>query len=129
MEELTFNDHIMQQATYLIVWVHWLLIINLSSIIFIWKHVEARYVLGAMLFNLPLIMYLFDTFGWVRILGLSHIIVWTPLLIYLWLRRENIKLKTSFGVYITTLFFTDAFSLVIDYIDLVRYFVGDVKLS
>jgi len=82
-----------------------------------------------MLFNMPLIMYLFDTIGWVRIPGLSYIIVWTPLLIFLWLRRENIKLKTPFRIYITTLYFTNAFSLLIDYIDLVRYFVGDVKLS
>lgn len=125
MEELTFHDHIMQQAPYLRVWVGWLVIFNISAIFFVWRHIEARWVLAAMLLNFPLMNLFFAHFGWVRLLGMSHAIVWTPLLVYLWLRRDKIEPKTPFGIYITVLFLTDFISLFIDYIDVIRYLTGD----
>jgi len=64
--------------------------------------------------------------GYVRLLGITHIVVWTPFLIYLWRRREIIKAKpTPARVYFAALFVTNLISLAFDYTDLARYVLGE----
>lgn len=125
MAEMTFNQHLLSQSHLVVGWVAWLVIMNLGAVIFVWRRVEARWVLAAMLANMPFMNMLFYYFGYTRILGLSHIIFWTPLLVYLWRRRKTIRLKTPFGIYIHALFISDFISLVIDYSDTIRYLLGN----
>jgi len=106
-------------------WVYWLMIINTASILFVIHRVEARWVLAAWVANAFLMGFLYDTFGYTRILGLSHIILWTPLLVYLWRRRSEIDGSSWGGRYLWVLFITNFVSLVFDYVDLARYFMGD----
>ncbi len=125
---LDLMGHIFNQTPYLVVWVSWLMAVNTMSVLFVARHVEARWVLGAWLVNLPLMTVLFDSVGFVRLLGLSHIVVWTPLLIYLWTRRAECDLKTGFGKWAMALFLSNGLSLAIDYVDIVRYMMGDGSL-
>ena len=106
-------------------WVYWLMIVNTASILFVIHRVEARWVLAAWVANLFLMGFLYDTFGYTRILGLSHIVLWTPLLVYLWRRRSEIDASSWGGRYLWVLFITNFVSLIFDYVDLVRYFLGD----
>ncbi|MGD1935729.1 MAG: hypothetical protein ACFB0Z_14725 [Candidatus Phaeomarinobacter sp.] len=106
-------------------WVYWMMIINTASILFVIQRVEARWVLAAWVANLFLMGFLYDTYGYTRILGLSHIVLWTPLLVYLWRRRSEIDGSSWGGRYLWVLFITNFVSLVFDYVDLVRYFMGD----
>jgi len=128
MESMTFNEHLLAQSPLVVGWVAWLVILNLGAVVFVWRHVEARWVLGAMLANMPFMNMLFYFFGYTRILGLSHIIFWTPLLIYLWRRRKKIELKSPFGIYIHLLFVSDFISLLIDFSDVIRYLIGDMSV-
>jgi hypothetical protein len=106
-------------------WVYWMAALNTASILFVIQRVEARWVLAAWVLNTILISVLYETFGYTRILGLSHIILWTPLLAYLWTRRANFDRGTWAGRYFIVLGITIFISLVFDYVDLVRYFMGD----
>ncbi len=123
-----FEAHLANQATWIVVWVYWLVFINFAAILFVWKRVEARWVLAAMVVNLPLMNFLFETVGWVRLLGLSHVLVWTPLLLYLWWRRDLIERATLYGKYLTVLFVTNFASLILDYHDVARHLLGDGTL-
>jgi hypothetical protein len=106
------------------------MIINTASILFIIHRVEARWTLAAWLLNGIIIMpYLYDQFGFVRLLGLAHIIVWTPLLVYLLGRRAHFALPSITGIYFWLLIVTNAVSLGFDYVDLARYFLGDAQIS
>jgi len=125
---MTFNQHLLAQSPLVIGWVAWLVILNLGAVVFIWNRVEARWALAAMLVNMPFMNMLFYYFGYTRILGLSHIIFWTPLLVYLWRRRNSIRPKSPFGIYIYALFISDFISLLIDYSDVIRYLLGDRHL-
>jgi len=107
-------------------WVYWLMIINTASILFIVQRVEARWVLAAWVANMFLMGFLYDTYGYTRILGLSHIILWTPLLVYLWRRRGQIDRASWSGRYLAALFISNFISLLFDYADLIRYITGDV---
>ncbi len=67
--------------------------------------------------------------GYNRLLGLFHVVCWTPLLIYLWKNRprENRDASGAAALYprwLRTLFITDLASLAVDYIDVLRYLLG-----
>lgn len=105
-------------------WVYWMMFINTVSIVFL-KNKEARWVLAAWIPNGITMTLMADHFGYVRLLGLSHAIWWTPLLVYLFTRRKSFDLKTVFGKWMVALVVTISLSLVVDYIDVIRYVAGD----
>ncbi len=86
---------------------------------------RAHWALTAWLANIIIILTLFGTFGYVRLLGLSHILVWTPLLVYLLKKRQPFKDENPAGKYLYLFMAVIIISLVFDYVDLVRYFMGD----
>ncbi len=63
-----------------------------------------------------------------RLLGLSHVLVWTPVLIYLGRQWTSFDRRTLFGAWVTVLIVTNGISLAFDYVDVVRYFAGDGAL-
>ncbi len=126
---MTMMDHILNQALVLRLWVFWLMAVNTASLLFVFRHVPARWVLLAWVINMPLMNYLYETYGFVRLLGLSHVLVWTPLVIYLGRHWRGFDRRTLFGAWAMTLIVTNGISLAFDYIDVVRYFAGDAALS
>lgn len=124
-EPTTLMGHIMNQTPILVAWVTWLMIVNTASILFAGRHVEARWILAAWLVNFALMSGLFAAFGFTRILGLSHVLVWTPLLVYLWRRSSGAPAGSAFTTWILALFVSNAVSLLFDYVDVARYLLGD----
>ena len=55
-------------------------------------------------------------------------IAWTPLLVYLAPRWRSLDRSTAFGTWMLALIATDGISLVIDYVDIARYLLGDGAL-
>lgn len=106
-------------------WVYWMIALNTAAILFVIHRVEARWVLAAWIANLFLMGFLYETYGYTRILGLSHVVLWTPLLVYLWRRRSHFDSASWGGRYLWLVSVTILVSLVFDYVDLVRYFLGD----
>ena len=105
-------------------WVFWMMIVNSASLFFL-KHMEARFCLAVWIPNGITMMLFAERFGFVRFLGISHIIWWTPLIIYLFLRRKQFDLKTLAGKWVVVMLITNSVSLAIDYVDVVRYMAGD----
>ncbi len=75
------------------IWMNWMLVIFLSSIIFVWKHKTAWAVLVTLLLSLPLAIYIFELTQSVPLIGLAHIALWLPLAIFLII--TEIKSKTA----------------------------------
>lgn len=118
-------DFIMAEPLPLKAWVFVLMIMNTLSIVFL-KRVEARWVLAAWILNMVFMSFLFTLYGYTRMLGLSHIVYWTPLLIYLWRRRGAWNVSGSLtGKWIAGLFTVNLISLLVDYVDVIRYLLGD----
>jgi hypothetical protein len=116
---------ILAEPLWLVVWVLILMIANTASVLFV-KRVEARWVLLAWVINLPLMGFLYQTFGYVRLLGLSHVILWTPLVIYLWMRRTDwMPPRTLADRWVVLVFTVNLLSLLIDYIDVFRWVSGE----
>ncbi len=131
---MTLAEHIAQTGGVVGVWVNWLVLINMIGIAYIIWKVEARWAVLAMFANVFFMNWLFDEVGYVRLLGLSHVIFWTPLLFYIWRRLPAIPFTAGYGgygygVYIRILLLSNGISLLIDYIDVIRYMLGDGTLE
>jgi hypothetical protein len=66
-----------------------------------------------------------EQIGYVRLLGIVHVILWTPLFIYLFLRAKNGEMPLLCRLIIWMFVATLAVSLVFDYSDVVRYLLGE----
>lgn len=116
-------DHVLNEPFWLKVWISWLVFLNSASLLFI-RRPEARWVLVAWVANLVTMSRLFDEFGYTRILGLSHVLWWSPLLVYLLRRRAGFG-EGAFGGWARWLTLSIAVSLAIDYVDVARWALGE----
>jgi hypothetical protein len=106
-------------------------IVVLPLLLLIWKQtrltaiitVAASFIAGVG------VSWLYDKFGYVKLLGLPHIILWTPLVVYLYgqIRREDMpQWPKRIMVAVLAVFVV---SLVFDYVDAVRYILGETGKS
>ncbi len=121
----SFPAAILAQEVWLQAWLAWLGFINVIGGLYFIRRAEAKWVLLAILGNAVVMNWLFMEFGYQRILGLAHVIFWTPLLVYLWRRRDHWDMSQLSGKWLAVLFATNAISLVIDYVDVGRYLLGE----
>ena len=108
-----------------VIWVWSLFSANMAAVFFL-NHLEGKVVLGCMMVAATLMPYFHSKYGYVRLLGAAHF-VWLPMLIWLYTRLDSIKLVDGLYKWVLVLFFFDGISLIIDIIDLIRYFRGEKK--
>ena len=89
------------------------------------RNQEARLILFAFLAQAVIMAVIADTLGFVRLLGIAHVILWTPLMVYLFKRVTIVRDDQPYFIYIVTVLVTDCLSLVIDYVDVGRYILGE----
>lgn len=104
-------------------WIAWMGIVNLASVLFL-RRVQARWVLGAFLGAGALMNVLYAVNGCNRLLGLGHVVFWTPLVLYLW-RQHPRQQPGVFHSWLSVVLATNVASLVVDYADVLRYVLGE----
>jgi len=72
--------------------------------------------------------WLYEQVGYVRLLGLPHLVFWTPVWVWMLRRRRALGARTLFGKYVHAYLVVAGLSLVIDLVDVARYLVGDGQL-
>ncbi|MFU8814365.1 MAG: hypothetical protein ACNA7W_03405 [Pseudomonadales bacterium] len=72
--------------------------------------------------------WLFEQVGYVRLLGLGHLLAWTPVYLWILLQRRRFDAHTAYGKYIAAYLVIAGISLVIDAADVLRYLAGDGDL-
>ena len=127
MEE--FNLIVAQQPQWIQMWLNILMfgafILPLSLLIWRQTRVTAVITMIASILAGVSVMLLFLQIGYVRLLGLGHIVFWTPLAIYLW-RQQTRKDLPGLPVWIIrAVLVVIAISLAFDYADVVRYVLGE----
>jgi hypothetical protein len=115
----SFGEHVLAQPLWLKVWIGWMIVVNTASFAVL-SRTAGRATALAWLGNLATMTVLFAMLGYVRLLGLSHVLWWTPLLVFLW-RQRPWPATGTFGLWIRILFVTNLVSLVVDYLDVARY--------
>jgi len=107
-----------------VVWVGLLMAVNMIAPFFFMATLEAKVVLATMMASAGLMMFIFAQKGFVRLLGLGHIL-WVPLIVWL-LGRMNFEAPASvFEQWLLTVIVLNGLSLVIDAVDVFRYLKGE----
>jgi hypothetical protein len=108
-------------------WMNWMMLIFLVSVVFVWKFKASRYVLLTFAFTMPVGMLVFYLTHHAHLLGITHIILWGPLLFGLIkyeVKREEFQFRSIYGVWLSLLMLTIAVSLVFDVRDIVMVLLG-----
>lgn len=126
---MTLNDAIALQPQWVQYWVTWLSFgsFALPLALLIWKQSRIPAIVTVIASGLAGagVMWLFGQMGYVRLLGLPHIIFWAPLSWYLYgqMKREDMPAwpKRIMAVVLVTILISLAF----DVVDVARYALGE----
>ena len=132
----TLGEAIATEPSWLQLWVLVLVVINLAGILFVigkdagrWKvRAEPIWILVSFFVAAVIMNWMYGEFGYVRLLGSAHLIAWLPVYVWIFRRRSGIGLQSVFGKYIHTYLIVAGVSLIVDFIDLIRYLSGDGDL-
>ena len=111
---------------WVIVWVNFMVAILAVAIPFSFSYREAKWILLGSVLGMIGTIVAYSLFGFTRLLGLGHIIFWTPTLIYIiTVRGWKTYHKTLFSRWLVVAAIVIGISLAFDVIDLVRWILGD----
>ena len=126
---MTFHDAMFSATGWILVWFYWLgVAIVATPVVLAFSKATRRDALIVLLTNISVIAsmgWLYEQMGYVRLLGIVHVVLWTPLFVYLWGRAKNGEIALPFRLVIWIFVATLAVSLAFDYIDVVRYLLGE----
>lgn len=125
MQELmaAWSADVARQPLWVQIWMDVMMIVLLGlSVVFSFVRVEARWVLAAFLAGAAAMLFIYSRMGYVRLLGLGHVIFWTPVLVYLLRRRDRWRVReTLSGKWILLAVTVLTISLAFDYADVARW--------
>jgi len=132
----TLDQAIATEPLWLQAWVGLLVVVNLLAVLFVigrdprWRIRPEPVAILVSFFAAGLFMsWLYAQVGYVRLLGLPHLVFWTPVWAWLLVRRREIGTQSWFGRYVHAYLVVAGISLVIDAVDVTRYLLGDGQLG
>jgi hypothetical protein len=106
-------------------WVALVAAVNMIPGLVYFARPEGKILLIAMAFAFVLMLLIVRAKGFVRLLGLGHLLAWGPMLPWLWGRLQEAGTASGLGRWLLAVIVVDGISLVIDLIDVGRYASGD----
>ncbi len=126
---MSFEEAIATQPVWVQMWLNWMGLVIVGTFIGLLFSKATRRDAAIILVSTILVYFamtwLYQQVGFVRLLGLVHIIVWTPLVFYLWKRLASPLITKPFRQFIWIFIATIVVSLMIDYVDVARYILGE----
>ena len=128
--QIPFNEAMFMLAGDLqTVWLYWMsFAIIVTPTVLVFSKATRLDAVIVFLTNLAMFVgmaWIYEQMGYVRLMGIVHVILWTPLFIYLFLRAKNGEMPLLCRLIIWMFVGTLAVSLVFDYTDAVRYLLGE----
>jgi len=126
---MSFEDALATQPQWVRVWVLWMAVVTVGSLVVLLfsknTRRDALVVFALNAGNFAVMQWLYAQVGYVRLLGLPHIVFWTPLAAYLVWRLRTGTIRGPFRQVMWVLLVTISVSLIIDYVDVARYLLGE----
>lgn len=107
------------------VWVGLIAAVNVIPGLLYIGRAEGQIILGAMTLAFLVMLLIVRARGFVRLLGLGHLLAWAPMLPWLSGRVQEFGIGSGLGRWLLAVIVVDAISLIIDLIDVGRYAAGD----
>lgn len=121
---IEFNKCVFRMPLQWSIWLMILMAANMIGPLFFLDTPEGRAVLGVFVLSAGMMMFLFSRYGFTRILGMGHVL-WLGLLPWLWGRFESAQGEPMLGAWVTAVLLLNGLSLMIDFVDVIRYVRGD----
>jgi hypothetical protein len=126
---MSFEEAIATQPSWVRWWLNWMGIVIIGSIVILLISKITRrdsiIILATSVIVFLCMTWLYQEIGYVRLLGIVHVVIWTPLAIYFWQRLKNPAIVAPFRQVISVFLVTIVVSLLLDYADVVRYLLGE----
>lgn len=126
---MSFDQAITTQPTWVQWWINGMGIVIVGSMIALLfsrtTRRDSALILATSLAMFFLMSWLYQQVGFVRLLGIVHVVIWTPLAVYFWRRLKNPAITAPFRQVIWVFLVTIIVSLMFDYVDVIRYFLGE----
>jgi hypothetical protein len=110
-------------------WLYWMAFaITVTPLVLVFSKATRIDAVIVFLTNIAMLVgmsWLYDKMGYVRLMGVVHVILWTPLFIYLVRRAKTGDMPLLCRLVMWMFAATLALSLVFDYTDTVRYLLGE----
>ena len=128
--QMPFNEAMFTLASgWQTVWLYWMsFAIIVTPLVLVFSKATRRDAVIVLLTNIAMLVgmgWVYEQMGYVRLLGIVHVILWTPLFVYLFLRAKNGEMPLLCRLVIWMFVATLAVSLVFDYTDAARYLLGE----
>ncbi|MDH5232171.1 MAG: hypothetical protein OEZ58_20320 [Gammaproteobacteria bacterium] len=126
-----FNEIMQQTAllpTHLILWLSWMFLVSFIAPLLLMKHAVARRIVLVQLAMTLFALFLFSEAGLSRLLGLAHVLFWTPIVYYLVRQIKAMQAYPILLAWAKVCIVTMCLSLMFDYVDVVRYILGEREL-
>ena len=107
-------------------WLFLLMTVNFFIPAYFYSYLEAQLTIAAFFAGGMIGIILFKIQGFTRLLGLMHIL-WVPLAIYLAGKLDIYSSSQFIGLWIRGLLVLNGISLLIDFVDVMRYVRGERK--
>ncbi|QXT38900.1 hypothetical protein [Gymnodinialimonas ceratoperidinii] len=126
---MTFNEAVALQPMWVQIWLNVLFagafVLPLGFLIWRESRLAGVLTLGASVLAALATTWMYGQMGYVKLLGLPHIILWTPLAVYLWrqIRRADMPLWPRRLMSVTLVIIV--ISLLFDYADVARWILGE----
>jgi hypothetical protein len=126
---MTLSQAIAQQPLWVQYWLYILVfgIVVLPLALLIWKQTRLTAVItvvASVIAGLG-VSLVYDRFGYVKLIGLPHIILWTPLAYYLFTQIKRSDMPHAPRRIMIAVLSIFIISLVFDYVDVARYVLGE----
>jgi hypothetical protein len=129
---LTLTEAMATEPLWLKSWLFLLVTTHFAAVLFVvgresgrWRvRAEPIAILASFFAAAVLMNWLYTQLGYVRLLGLAHLVFWTPAYLWVLSRRRAIGRASLFGKYVHAYLVIAGISLAIDAVDVVRYLVG-----
>ena len=86
---------------------------------------EGRFAVGAIVVSFLIMVAIYARKGFVRLIGISHIIVWVPLIAWIRLLLISGTPEGLFGQWLHAVIWLNGISLFLDGVDVIRYAMGN----
>lgn len=110
------------------VWVAILGLVNMGGGLYYFSTLEGKLAILSLMGAMMIMIVIYKFRGFVRLLGLGHIIFWTPFLFFVCCKLNQKEiLDTYFKKWLILVFILNTLSLLIDFFDVWKYYRGDKK--
>jgi len=120
---IEFNKKVLGMKFPWNLWMGLLILVNIGGGLFFIRTAEGQLALICMMAAFLIMWGIYVKKGFVRLLGLGHLVAWTPQIV--WYAQVVGNTEGWFQYWLISAIAVNGLSLAIDFVDVIRYSLGD----